>query len=413
MVLASAHQRLGSFLRSLPFAVEELPSDACLVGGAVRDALLERQGEYIDFDFVVPEGAVETARDISLRYRAGFVVLDEKRQIARVVFPQGTLDFALQEGETLEKDLGRRDYCVNAIAYHLAHEQFIDPLGGIADLEKQMLRMVSAKNLADDPLRLLRAYRQAAQLGFSIDDLTRTQLRELAPLMSRIAAERVQNELHYLLLNSTGDRWVREAYEDGVLGYWLPDLSSGHLNRLAKIHHIWLEFTQQFLEFTENPTWLEIAKLVCLVSTESKQAQETIGNLKYSRAEWKTISSVVELLPKLLVIADQPMTLREQYFFFLESKQSFPVLAITARAFGLEYECLEPLLKRYFNADDQVAHPVSLVTGKDLIAELNLTPSSLIGELLTEIHIARIEEKVQTKSGAIDFGRSLLTKLSQ
>jgi tRNA nucleotidyltransferase (CCA-adding enzyme) len=74
-----------------PFSREWLPPQACLVGGAVRDALLGRRAEYLDLDFVLPAEAVQTARKLAKHYKAGFVVLDAQRQIARVVFDQAPL----------------------------------------------------------------------------------------------------------------------------------------------------------------------------------------------------------------------------------------------------------------------------------------------------------------------------------
>lgn len=156
-----------------PFSLEWLPQPTYLVGGAVRDALLSRRSEYVDLDFVLPDRAVKIARAIAKHYQAGFVLLDAERQIARVVFKHATVDFAQQEGSTLETDLRRRDFTVNAIAYNPHNGEIIDPLQGCADLQQGVLRMVSAKNLQEDPLRLLRAYRQAAQLSFVIEPDTR------------------------------------------------------------------------------------------------------------------------------------------------------------------------------------------------------------------------------------------------
>lgn len=201
-----------------PFDLDELPTDACLVGGAVRDALLDRRSVHLDLDFIVPNRAIEIARAVSVCHAAGFVVLDAAREIARVVFPSATVDFALREGCSLEADLQRRDFTVNAIAYDPRTARFIDPLDGRADLERKHLRMISAENLQDDPLRLLRAYRQAAQLGFEIDGETRAAIRELAPELSRVAAERVYAELGYLLAGSEaseGTRWLQRRSRMG------------------------------------------------------------------------------------------------------------------------------------------------------------------------------------------------------
>jgi len=113
--------------QNLPFSLELLPQPAYLVGGAVRDALLGRSREYLDLDFVIPNQAVQTARKIAREYKAGFVLLDAERQIARVVFKHATVDFAQQEGTSLETDLQRRDFTVNAIAYNPYTNEIIDP----------------------------------------------------------------------------------------------------------------------------------------------------------------------------------------------------------------------------------------------------------------------------------------------
>lgn len=408
MVLDSPKERLAEFLRLLPFSVAELPAEACLVGGAVRDALLQRQSDYIDFDFVVPKKAVETARAIAKKYQAGFVVLDEMRQIARVVFRQGTLDFAQQEGDSLERDLRRRDYCVNAIAYHIRSDCLVDPLNGLADLENKVLRMVTPENLADDPLRLLRAYRQAAQLGFTLDAATRAQIRELAPLIKNIAAERIQHELNYLLHHPQGDRWLELAFQDGLLAHWLPAADQTSLDRMQRLTAIGQEFAAVYPEFATETAWLALGKLACLVGSDPEKAQQAIARLKYPRYELRTVSTVIEMLPQLLANQAQPLSLREQYFFFQTVKGTFPILALVARSFGLSSASLAPLLQRYFTAHDPVAHPVSLLSGKDLIHELHLSPSPQIGHLLTEIQVAHVEGKIHTKAEAIEWGRSQL-----
>ncbi|NBD15996.1 MAG: CCA tRNA nucleotidyltransferase, partial [Cyanobacteria bacterium] len=128
----------------LPFPQQWLPTNTCLVGGTVRDALLNRQRNPFDLDLILEEKAVELAREIANRCQAGFVVLDAQRDIARIVFADGTVDFAKLEGESLEQDLRRRDFTINAIAHHLQTEQLIDPLNGKEDLEAGVIKMVSA-----------------------------------------------------------------------------------------------------------------------------------------------------------------------------------------------------------------------------------------------------------------------------
>ncbi|MGK7894352.1 MAG: CCA tRNA nucleotidyltransferase [Xenococcus sp. (in: cyanobacteria)] len=409
MILKTA--RLNLTLPHLPFEINILPSTTCLVGGAVRDALLGRHKTYWDLDFVLPEKAVETAKIIASKYDGGFVILDDARQIARVVFPQGTLDFALQEGETLEKDLQRRDFTINAIAYNIREQQAIDPLGGIDDLEHRTIRMVSPENLQDDPLRLLRAYRQASQLDFQIDPQTRKTIHSLVNLLPNIAAERIQNELNYLLASPLGNQWLQTAWEDGLIDTWFTELDREKFAQIATIETVQQYLTQKWSNFGATmPKYVMSAKLSSLVSANPETAELELENLKYSRSQIKAVVATVKHLPKLQNL-QSAMSLRQQYFFFLEVKNFFPILALRALVTGVAKDIILPMIERYLNLNDPVAHPQPLVSGKDLIKRLHLKPSPLIGELLTEIQIAHIEGKIFTPEDALGFATNYLVDI--
>jgi tRNA nucleotidyltransferase (CCA-adding enzyme) len=397
------------------FSVELLPQPAYLVGGAVRDAILGRTREYLDLDFVLPADAVKVARKIAKHYQAGFVLLDPQRQIARVVFPHATADFAQQEGETLETDLHRRDFTVNAIAYNPYTKEIIDPLNGYADLEKRLLRMISPANLEDDPLRLMRAYRQASQLGFTIEADTQATIRSLASHITRVASERVRVELGYMLANSEGTPWIVSAWKDGLLSPFFKSATEESVNLLtkvdtaaAKLAQTWQKFGTELFQYvrdTVKTTWSGIAKLACLVHQESETAEVELMQMTYSRAEAKAVTTTLRLLPRLQI---PEMSLREQYFLFQEAGSAFPALANLALALGTTVEGIAPLIARYLNPDDLVAHPVSLVSGSDLMVALDIPASPLVGQLLTEIAVAQIEGKVCTRKEAIEFSHGLL-----
>ncbi|MEM9137954.1 MAG: CCA tRNA nucleotidyltransferase, partial [Cyanobacteria bacterium P01_F01_bin.42] len=212
-----------------------MPDSAHLVGGGVRDALLGHRASYLDLDFVVAKDPVDIAQEIAQRYHAGYVLLDASRQIARVVFKEVTADFALQVGNSIEDDLHRRDFAINAIAYSPHHRQVIDPLNGCHDLQAGVIRMIHAENLKDDPLRLLRAYRQASQLNFILDDSTREAIRRYSPLLKRVAAERVRVELGYLLSSPNGTVWLERMYADGLLDHFFPHLAPENVARIRAL----------------------------------------------------------------------------------------------------------------------------------------------------------------------------------
>jgi tRNA nucleotidyltransferase (CCA-adding enzyme) len=174
---------------------------------------------------------------IAQKYDAGFVVLDVEHQIARVVFRNATVDFAQQIGPSIHGDLRRRDFTINAIAYDPHTETLLDPLDGCTDLQRKTLCMVAPQNLQEDPLRLLRAYRQAAHSGFTLDAETQHTIRQL-PLMKQVAAERVRGELDCLLSMPEGTPLLSLAWQDEVLQPWLPDADQTALLTLVQIDQV-------------------------------------------------------------------------------------------------------------------------------------------------------------------------------
>ncbi|TVQ48212.1 MAG: CCA tRNA nucleotidyltransferase [Gloeocapsa sp. DLM2.Bin57] len=389
-------------LEKCPFNLDWLPPGSYLVGGAVRDALLNIQRDYLDLDFIIPTDAIALAQKIARHYRAGFVILDQQRQIARVVFPEGTVDFALQEGDTLESDLARRDFTINAIAYNPHRDILLDTLGGLADLEQKQLKMISVANLKDDPLRLLRAYRQAAQLNFTIETNTRKQITNLAPLLAQVAPERVRSELDYLFANPQGSYWLTQAYLDGILTIWLKNVTMTKLELLKKIEANWLTSTWSSLEW--ETAIIPLTRLTCLVADNPLDAETELIKLKYSRDVFTGIKSVLTHFADLENNQDN-FSLAQQYFFFLGIGKNLPILAAYALTQGINTELITLLLNRYSNPDDLVAHPRNLVTGNDLIKHLQLKPGPQIGELLTAIQLAQIEGKITTAREALEYAK--------
>ncbi|WP_253188145.1 CCA tRNA nucleotidyltransferase [Leptolyngbya sp. 'hensonii'] len=416
-----------------PFNLKWLPHPTFLVGGSVRDALLERQSAHLDLDFVMPEGSVETARAIARHYKAGFVLLDTERQIARVVFDHATADFAQQVGPTLEMDLQRRDFTVNAIAYNPHTDQLIDPLQGYADLQQGRLRMIALDNLEEDPLRLLRAYRQAAQLNFSLEAGTQAAIRQLAPLLGRVAAERVQAELSYLFSTPKGTPWITAAWKDGLLNSWFPSATASSLSLLAAIERAAVILAETCPGFEgelsrwirdkssdrqpgpkakltggSRRTWLSTAKLISLVSSTPPMAETELAPLKYSRAEIQAVTTILKFLPQIKQVVAQPdgdscAIRRQQYHLFQGVGVGFPALAVVAVADGVPVAGIMPLIHRFLTPHDPVAHTPSLLTGQDLMTTLHLSAGPKIGQLLAEIQLAQAEGRISSRSEALEL----------
>jgi tRNA nucleotidyltransferase (CCA-adding enzyme) len=413
-------QTFGSGLspQNWPFDWKLLPSCAYLVGGAVRDGLLKRDSEYLDLDFVLLELAVNTAQRIANYYKAGFVLLDSDRQIARVVFDNATVDFAQAEG-TLDTDLQRRDFTINAIAYHPATTRFYDPHHGMADLQQRIIRMISPQNLRDDPLRLLRGYRQAAQLQFTIEPQTQLSLQQFAPLLQQVAVERIQTELGYLLQTPDGTTWLRQAWELGLISGWFPHASEnwttpGNIDTAAmELGKIWVSFPAQLsqpLRETLKMSQLGLVKLACLLTPKPTLAEAELTALKYSKAEIRGGVTLIDCFNQITQIYPDNIPLKQLYFLYRDLGDLFPGLMVWLRGYGVPINYLNPLIKRYFTPNDPVAHPQPLLSGKELMAALNLSPSPKIGQLLLELQLAQAEGIISTPEAAIVWAKQQFTQ---
>ena len=201
-----------------------------LVGGAVRDMLRNRLSH--DLDFALPSNGISLARRVSNTLHADFMVLDEERDTGRVIITvddvsRTFLDFATYRGGiTLEADLRARDFTINAIAYNIHSATIIDPLNGASDLRAKLIRACSPTSFQDDPVRILRAVRQAAAFEFKIDLATRELMKEAVSLLPRISPERQRDEVFKILEGPKPDASIRALELLGVFPHLMPELSA-------------------------------------------------------------------------------------------------------------------------------------------------------------------------------------------
>ncbi len=200
-----------------------------LVGGAVRDALLGRPSQ--DLDFVTPRHALRLTFQVADALGLPAYVLDKERETGRVVLPERrvTLDFARFRGADLETDLRGRDFTVNALALPVEARtaaSLIDPCGGLADLQERLLRLTSAEALTHDPVRSLRAIRQALSLGFALMPETETAVIAAAPLLTQVSIERIRDELLKLLETAVPHQAVARLHELSLLAQVLPAIAA-------------------------------------------------------------------------------------------------------------------------------------------------------------------------------------------
>ena len=198
--------------------------DAWVVGGAVRDALLDRP--VTDFDLAVRGDAADAARALARAADAHPFELSGERGMWRVQSRDGTwhVDIATLRGDTIEADLGERDFTLNAIAAPLAGGELVDPHGGIADTEGRVLHAVGERSFESDPLRIVRAARLGASLELQLDPRTVELARACAARAGEPAGERQLAELREILIGPDPVRGLELLDELGATAGVLPEL---------------------------------------------------------------------------------------------------------------------------------------------------------------------------------------------
>ncbi len=283
--------RVVAFLqRLLPLLPAE--PEPHMVGGFVRDALLGRSTH--DLDITVGADAVTLARRLADSLGGAFVPLDEPRQVARVVVQDdgGTLmvDVASLQGDRLE-DLARRDFTIDAMSVPLSAllteewpKHVLDPFDGRTDLENSMIRAVSPGVFQDDGLRLLRAVRLAASLGFDIEAATRDMIHRDAGALAGVSAERVSDEFLSILANGQAMKHVYLLDDLTLLCRVVPELEEGR-GLTQPMAHYWdvlhhnietVGVVEGLLERTWKPEW--VLEAIPWDDAQAARFQEVVGD---------------------------------------------------------------------------------------------------------------------------------------
>ncbi|MRX43769.1 CCA tRNA nucleotidyltransferase [Agromyces kandeliae] len=225
--------------------------ELALVGGPVRDAFLGRATNDLDFTtdatpdeiLAVVKPVAEAHWDIGRAFGTiGAIVHGHTVEIT--TYRADAYDGSSRKpevvfGTSLEDDLVRRDFTVNALALRLPERTLVDPSGGVEDLIARVLRTPSAPEVSfgDDPLRMMRAARFAAQLGFEVEPGTLAAMGALAPEIDRISAERVRDELSKLLCTGAASRGIRLLVDSGIAARVLPEVPALRLEIDEHHHH--------------------------------------------------------------------------------------------------------------------------------------------------------------------------------
>lgn len=269
------HRAVSELLRVSPVAddlarrFKDAGFSLALVGGSVRDALLGRLGNDLDFTTDArPEDVLKIVRpwadsvwEVGIAFgtvgahKSGYQI--EVTTYRSEAYDRTSRKPEVSYGDSIEDDLVRRDFTVNAMAVALPEKDFIDPHGGLQDLAERALRTPGTPeaSFSDDPLRMLRAARFAAQLDFEVAPEVVTAMTEMAGRIEIVSAERVREELNKLLLSSHPRKGLSLLVETGLAQQVLPELPALRLE--SDEHHRHKDVYEHSLTVLEQAIDLE------------------------------------------------------------------------------------------------------------------------------------------------------------
>ena len=301
-------------IKEICSTLERAGHEAWCVGGAVRDALLGI--ETLDWDIAtsaLPEQVQKLfRRTIPVGIQFGTVgVLDRDGVLHEVTTFRHDVETdgrhaVVRYGASLEEDLARRDFTMNAIAVHAERLEVRDPFDGRGDLEKRIVRCVgeASERMREDRLRALRALRFAGRFGFTIEPSTWQAIRESAPHLGRLSMERVKQELEKIMEQVARPSETLERYRDaGVFGTLMPALADAPKARFAAIDHL----AQPGLKGRPDRRALRLAALFVEPGVApARDLERTLKALKYSNVEARAAVVLAEAAAVVLAPSNAP-----------------------------------------------------------------------------------------------------------
>ncbi len=426
-----------------------------LVGGFIRDTLLKEETK--DIDFAVIKGKLIFYRDLEERLGHRIITFRKKGIVnRRITIEDRVFDFVDATKIGIERELSRRDFTINSIAFSLRDERLIDPQGGLADLKKKIIRRNKRSVFRSDPLRMMRAVRLICEKrGFTIEEETLHQIKSSPEIIKRISGERIKEELDRLMDSPRSSMGIEFLGETGLLKIIIPEITP--LRDLPQgkrhVHDAW-NHTLRALSFADDHarlskqialrpltdrSMIRILKYAVLFHDIAKPqtfSEDERGNIHFFHHE--KISALVasrimkrlrfpakfsDAVKKLIELHLRPHLLAEatpspKAFARLiaESTELTELLALLslADALGTEKRHDAPVITRlkkvlkkiigvYRKRGKEIARPERLISGEDIMQILRLPEGPEVGQILRKIHELQITGDITSRDEALQF----------
>lgn len=446
---------------------DKFENEIYLVGGTVRDYYMGLDSTDRDI-IVMDEEAREFALKLAELFDASFVPLDEENKIYRIVLADkiNCIDVTNPVGDSIEKDLMRRDLTINAIAVNIRTGEIIDISGGVTDIRNKCINYVNELNFVDDPLRLLRVYRFQALYGFRLAPETINAVCKYSDLIHKPAVERINYEIlklfsgeyAHIALENMNKTWILEEIFPFVKELkQIPPNSHHHLDlfhhsieTVKQVQNLYSEASDEVKEHLNRVDFGGFSRLAHLKlaafmhdigkfstwtieegkhrfikhdDVGAKMSVKILKDLHCSNKQIDYISSMIKyhIYPSHVMTSPQITEKIMMRYVRKMDKNSIDAIILaqadrlSARGPEITDEIVERnitslnmLLRFYLEARETLKPLPKLLSGNDVMDILNIKPSRKLGEIMEALHEAQVSGDVITREHAVEFVKKLV-----
>jgi len=402
---------LVNFMRLAGKIAHDKGQSLYLVGGVVRDLLLAKP--TFDLDLVVEGDAINLAHQLA-QISHGKVVTHPHFNTAKLRWDKWSVDIATARSETyakpgalprvkpstIENDLSRRDFTINAMAIHLSpghYGELLDLHGGITDLNNRFIRILHEKSFMDDATRIWRGLRYEQRLDFQLETSTLKLLKRDISMLDTISGDRIRHELELVLREESPQKALRRAEELNVLQRIHPSLKgNGWLKEV-------FEQAQRLFSPHLPPVGLYFTLLVYHLTSE--QVGELISYLKLPRLLAQTLRDTISLKIQLQLLADPELNPSGIYRLL----HGYSSHAIMANYLATDSPVARQNTRLFFS---KLRYVKPALTGNDL-KKMGIAQGPRIKEILHRLHEARLDGKITSKREEEEIVREWKTRKSE